>query len=194
VNYRTKRVVVLLTSVIVSCVSEPVVDAPREPAGDIQPAREVRCDQQISGGVIREYPDWKDASVRVGSVFLWPAAEFSAISPKALRPASTTGRGPRFFPDQLKVQLIVGEGVEAEVRLAEPNVARFFFRAPTPRNGYYLSEGHSALLIEGCAGQAYTEYSSGLVVAGARCLRVEVSIAGDGREASRGIPVGVPGC
>jgi hypothetical protein len=144
--------------------------------------------------VIREYPDWKDASVRIGPVFLWPTAEFSTISPEALRPASNTGRGPRFFPDQLKVQLIVREGATAEVRLAEPDVARFFFRAPTPRNGYYLSEGQSALLIQGCAGQSYTEYSSGLVVAGARCLRVEVTSAGDVRKESRRIPIGVAGC
>jgi hypothetical protein len=165
---------------------------PRSPGTTLEAPRRVRCDERISGGVVREYARWQEESVRVGPVWLWPAAGFSEVPPNALAPASKTRRGSRFFPDQLKIQLIVPRGERVVVRLRDPSYAAFFFRTPWRARGLYLTDGDAALVIEGCAAYAYTEYSAGLAVDGAGCLDVEV-VGTEGR-ASRRIPVGIAGC
>jgi hypothetical protein len=192
-----------LTTVI-ALVAMTACDGPghqQTPTGTDPPTqpvpRVVRCSKQIRGGVIREYP-WRRQSVIVGPVALWPArTRYPQLPEDQLRSLAVTKRGPRFPSDQLKLQIIIEEGERALLSIGESarDAAAFLFRTKYKRRGFLIGEGVQALDLRPCEGRgAHTEYSTGLIVDGPRCLPLEVTLTGRQTSLEAFLPIGTTDC
>ena len=160
-------------------------------------ALKLRCHHQIWGGITREYPRWRQKSLIAGPVAFYPArSEYPDIPEDYLRPVNRTRRGPRFLADQLKLQVVISGRERAVVRIADParDDAAFLFRVPYKRKGFYISEGDRALEVRGCGDRRYTEYSTGFIVKGPRCLPISVFVEGRREPIQRVMAIGTQRC
>ena len=152
-------------------------------------ALKLGCGLQEGSGSSRSDPRFREKSVVIGPVALFPAgSEYPRL------PIEPLGEG-LFAPTELLVALTRGDispGEATTVRLvgtARRHAAFFSSRIPVKPEGYRVSEGVPALVARACeAGpgfRLYTTYNVGLLVDSARCLPLIVSVKG--RRVARGV-------
>jgi hypothetical protein len=137
-----------------------------------------RCDERVSGDLGR---DWRDSTILVGPIGL--VASFYDRQPTKVFAPLRNG----VYASQ-KVLVLVRRGTTAT--LVVPREARgvaslLYARAKwKARNAYRLSEGDVATIFEACEGLSgfrpheYTQFNGGIVVAGARCVPLDVYAEG----------------
>lgn len=151
-------------------------------------ALELGCRLQEGSGSSRSDPRFREKSVVIGPVALFPArGEYPRYQVEEFP-------GDRFPLVGLLVALTRGEiptGDTASVRLvgtATKHAAFFSSRVRYEPEGYRISDGAPALVARACevgpGFRLYTTYNLGLLVDSARCVPLVVSV--EGRRVGRG--------
>jgi hypothetical protein len=152
------------------------------------------CDDAVYGDLGR---DWRDQTVLVGPVGL--VASFYEFQPGKTFAALRDG----VYPSQ-KVLLLVRRATRPT--LVVPRAARGFASLLYDRskwknrNAYRLDEGDVAMTFEACKGlyaarpHEYTQFNGGIIVAGARCVPLDVYAEGSGKPIRATLSFGAGRC
>jgi hypothetical protein len=171
------------------------------PAG----ARVATCLERIGGGAPVSNPRYLQQSVLAGPIVIFPARR-DYVRHAVVEPVSVGPRGPRYSSSQMLISLADRGRPELRAVVAIAPSARehaaFIFRKQYREAGWYVAEGESALALRGCRGRGpdlgpegdYTSYATGFLVAGRRCVPIEVTVVGRPRPIDRVIRYGVRRC
>lgn len=147
-----------------------------------------RCGSAQGG---RLDPDWRRDAVTVGLISFYAFEPF----PMSGRPFQPVRPG---YYRPFKVLALVKTG--AVVTVVVPESERQYVslvydqkvRPAVPRTGMRVRDGHYSVVFRACRGvdQENTQFGGGFVVAGPRCSRLEVSVAGEDGSRDVRLPFG----
>jgi hypothetical protein len=147
------------------------------------------CEMSVYGTL--DAPDWRKHSTNAGPLFFYYADQFAQVASSQFDPVS--GK-KNYYPGQ-KLLVLIRPGEAATVVLPESG-RRYAALIYNPadwndRNAYRIEDGESAVTFEGCQKgesppeggpvNAMTQFNGGFVVAGARCVPIEVFVQGQER-------------
>jgi len=138
------------------------------------------CATSVSGTL--DAPAWKKHSIVAGPVVFYYADQFAQEPPSSF--VSLPGR-KGYYPGQ-KLLLLVRAGMSATVLVpeAERRHASLLYDPAgwNDSNAYRVRDGQSAVRFKACrTGEqqtAFTQFNGALVVAGARCLPLQILAQG----------------
>lgn len=170
---------------LTGCMGGGDSDSSAPQAGIVAPddALKLGCGLQEGSGSSRSDPQFREKSLVIGPVVIFPArSEYPRLPIEELR----SGRFPL---NELLVALVRGQiapGDAVTLRLtgeASRHAAFFSSRVRFKSGGYRISEGAPALVATACeAGpgfRLYTTYNVGFLVDSARCVTIAASVDGE---------------
>jgi hypothetical protein len=147
------------------------------------------CEMSVYGTL--DAGAWKKHSTNAGPLFFYYSDQYAQMASSELAPVS----GRKGYYRGQKLLVLVRPGAVVTVVLPE-SVRRYAALIYNPadwndRNAYRVEDGESAVTFKACkkgetpsdAGpvNAMTQFNGGFVVAGARCVPIEVFVPGQGR-------------
>jgi hypothetical protein len=129
----------------------------------------------ITGGLPARYAR---ESVKIGSLAIFPAQTYPALSVDTFAPVSGHGTSARLSAIEAAAVITEVGRVRVSVRKADRRYARLLFdRSKFGNSGYRLADGAASYEFVGCR-KPYTQYQGGFVVARPGCIELDVRVAG----------------
>jgi hypothetical protein len=115
---------------------------------------------------------WRDRSARIGPIYLYGVAQYRNESARELAPLAGTN-GQRYSGNKQLIIITSTTPVTLAVAAKDRRVVSLMYNEAPFDHGYALSDGTLAVTFEGC-GARVTEWSGAFVVAGRRCVSLDV--------------------